>query len=125
MKGEKQNKRLSFLQELFAYGVGNIVTAFFNGFPACVSLSRCAVIEGTGGKTQVRQRKRSDLLTISFPRIELDRRYHSVDRCANRYSRRRSIISYVTQCLFSSHYRHRDEEHAATNQTIATALACE
>ena len=49
----KYKYQISPNQELFAYGVGNVVTAFFNGFPACVALSRCAVVEGTGGKTQV------------------------------------------------------------------------
>ncbi|CAF2043604.1 unnamed protein product [Rotaria magnacalcarata] len=49
----KYKYQISPNQELFAYGVGNVVTSFFNGFPACVALSRCAVIEGTGGKTQL------------------------------------------------------------------------
>jgi len=49
----KYKYQISPNQELFAYAIGNIVTAFFNGFPACVALSRCAVVEGTGGKTQV------------------------------------------------------------------------
>lgn len=44
-----------FLKELFAYGVGNIVIAFFRGFPACVGLSRCVILDGVGGKTQVFQ----------------------------------------------------------------------
>ncbi|CAF0774374.1 unnamed protein product [Adineta steineri] len=49
----KYKYQISPNQELFSYAVGNIVTAFFNGFPACVALSRCAVVEGTGGKTQI------------------------------------------------------------------------
>jgi len=58
----KYKYQISPNQELFSYAVGNIVTAFFNGFPACVALSRCAVVEGTGGKTQVRHRCK-----ISYP----------------------------------------------------------
>lgn len=54
----KYKYQISPNQELFAYAVGNIVTAFFNGFPACVALSRCAVVEGTGGKTQVKFSKK-------------------------------------------------------------------
>ncbi|CAF0940342.1 unnamed protein product [Rotaria sp. Silwood1] len=49
----KYKYQISPNQELFAYAVGNIVTSFFRGFPACVALSRCAVLEGTGGKTQI------------------------------------------------------------------------
>jgi MFS superfamily sulfate permease-like transporter len=40
-------------QELLAYGVGNIVSAFFRGFPACVGLSRCVILDSVGGRTQV------------------------------------------------------------------------
>ena len=40
-------------QESFAYGVGNMVTSFFQGFPACVALSRSAILDGVGAKTQV------------------------------------------------------------------------
>jgi MFS superfamily sulfate permease-like transporter len=50
----KYKYQISPNQELFAYSIGNIVTAFFHGFPACVALSRCAVVESTGGKTQVK-----------------------------------------------------------------------
>lgn len=49
----KYKYQISPNQELFAYSAGNIVLGFFNGFPACVALSRCAVVETTGGKTQV------------------------------------------------------------------------
>ncbi len=52
----KYKYQISPNQELFSYAVGNIVTSFFHGFPACVALSRCAVVEGTGGKTQVKHR---------------------------------------------------------------------
>jgi MFS superfamily sulfate permease-like transporter len=40
-------------QELLAYGVGNFLSSWFSGFPSCVGLSRCAILEGTGGKTQL------------------------------------------------------------------------
>ncbi|CAF2630360.1 unnamed protein product [Rotaria sp. Silwood2] len=49
----KYKYQISPNQELFSYAVGNIVTSFFRGFPSCVALSRCAVLEGTGGKTQI------------------------------------------------------------------------
>ena len=42
------------IQEAFAYGVGNMVTSLFKGFPACVALSRSAIVDGVGAKTQVR-----------------------------------------------------------------------
>lgn len=48
----KRNFKL-ILKEAFAYGVGNIVTSFFKGFPACVALSRSAILDGVGGKTQI------------------------------------------------------------------------
>jgi hypothetical protein len=44
---------LPFLsKELFSYGIGNVVSCFFDGFPACVGLSRCAILDSVGGKTQ-------------------------------------------------------------------------
>ena len=50
---KKYNYEIRPNQELFAYGVGNVVVSFFNGFPACVGLSRCVILDGVGGKTQV------------------------------------------------------------------------
>jgi MFS superfamily sulfate permease-like transporter len=41
------------LKELIAYGCGNILCSLFQGFPSCVALSRCAILESVGGKTQV------------------------------------------------------------------------
>lgn len=38
-------------QELFAYGIGNFLSSLFKGFPTCVGLSRCVILEGTGAKT--------------------------------------------------------------------------
>ena len=40
-------------QELFSYGIGNVISGLFHGFPGCVGLSRCAILESVGGKTQV------------------------------------------------------------------------
>lgn len=40
-------------QELIAYGVGGIVSSFFYCFPSCGSLSRSAMQESSGGKTQI------------------------------------------------------------------------
>jgi MFS superfamily sulfate permease-like transporter len=42
------------MKELLAYGVGNIVSGFFQGFPACVGLSRCVILDSVGGKTQAK-----------------------------------------------------------------------
>jgi len=50
---KKHKYEIKANQELFAYGVGNIVIAFFRGFPACVGLSRCVILDSVGGKTQV------------------------------------------------------------------------
>ena len=50
---KKYNYSISPNQELFAYGFGNFVSSWFAGFPSCVGLSRCAILEGTGGKTQL------------------------------------------------------------------------
>lgn len=40
-------------QELIALGVSNIFTGSFQGFAASTALSRSAIQESTGGKTQV------------------------------------------------------------------------
>ncbi|XP_035208266.1 sulfate transporter-like isoform X1 [Stegodyphus dumicola] len=40
-------------QELIAYGVGGIVSSFFFCFPSCGSLSRSAMQESTGAKSQI------------------------------------------------------------------------
>lgn len=45
---------LSSGQELIAFGVSNIFGASFKSFAASTALSRSAVQESTGGKTQVR-----------------------------------------------------------------------
>ncbi len=50
---KKYKYNLNANQELFAYGVGNIVISFFNGFPSCVGLSRSVILDSVGAKTQV------------------------------------------------------------------------
>jgi hypothetical protein len=117
----KYKYQISPNQELFAYAVGNIVTAFFNGFPACVALSRCAVVEGTGGKTQVKKIKLKfeKIIVIIFK----DCRIFGINCCINCYSSCWSGISYFTKFLFSSYYRHRYEEYAFTNQAITGFMA--
>jgi MFS superfamily sulfate permease-like transporter len=52
IKTKSINKQ-KFSKELFAYGVINIVASAFKGFPGCVSLSRCVILDGVGGRTQV------------------------------------------------------------------------
>jgi MFS superfamily sulfate permease-like transporter len=49
---KKYSYPISPNQELFAYGFGNLISSFFKGFPSCVGLSRCVILEGTGAKTQ-------------------------------------------------------------------------
>ncbi|VDP84796.1 unnamed protein product [Echinostoma caproni] len=41
------------VQELYAYGLSNIVSSFFQTYPAAASLSRSAVQVSAGGRTQV------------------------------------------------------------------------
>lgn len=50
---KKHKYEISANQEFFAYGVCNIVSSFFNGYPGCVALSRCIIADGIGVKTQV------------------------------------------------------------------------
>ncbi|MCJ8743349.1 hypothetical protein PDJAM_G00093070 [Pangasius djambal] len=45
--------RYFFQQELIAFGISNIFCGCFSGFVATTALSRTAIQEGTGGKTQV------------------------------------------------------------------------
>lgn len=49
----KYDYRIDGSQELIAFGLGNIVTGSFKGFAGSTALSRSAVQESTGGKTQV------------------------------------------------------------------------
>lgn len=50
---KKHEYEIDTNQELIAYGVGGIVSSFFFCFPSCGSLSRSAMQESTGGKTQL------------------------------------------------------------------------
>jgi hypothetical protein len=43
----------SFEKELFSHGLINVVASCFQGFPGCVGLSRCAILDSVGGRTQV------------------------------------------------------------------------
>jgi hypothetical protein len=47
------NNLFYYLKELFSYGAGNILAAFFPSYPSCVSLSRCAILEATNAKSQI------------------------------------------------------------------------
>jgi len=40
-------------QELFSYGIGNLIISLFSGFPACSGLTRSLIVEGTGARTQI------------------------------------------------------------------------
>lgn len=52
-------------QELIAFGVSNIFGASFKSFAASTALSRTAVQESTGGKTQVTEKYDSIQTEIS------------------------------------------------------------
>lgn len=116
----KYKYQISPNQELFSYAVGNVVTSFFRGFPACVALSRCAVVEGTGGKTQVIH---FDFFTLELFSFLKDRRIFSVHCCINCHLSSRPIISNITKCLSSSYYSNSYEKHAFTNETITCFMA--
>lgn len=121
----KYKYEISPNQELFAYGAGNILTAFFNGFPVCVALSRCAVLEGTGGKTQVRNPLcKNDHLLLGFYFDFLKACWtFGVYCCLNNYSCSWSIISYITKRLFSSNYSNSNEKYASANETVTCIMA--
>lgn len=50
---QKLNYEIDFNQELLAMGSGNIVGSFFSCMPFAASLSRSAIQQSTGGKTQI------------------------------------------------------------------------
>jgi len=50
---KKHKYEISANQEFLTYGVSNIISSFFNGYPGCVALSRCIIADGIGVKTQV------------------------------------------------------------------------
>ena len=50
---KKYKYKISPNQEFFAYGISNIASSFFNGYPGCVGISRCFIGDGIGVKTQI------------------------------------------------------------------------
>ncbi len=40
-------------KEFLAYGIMNVLSAFFGGFPGAISLARCIIFENVGGRTQI------------------------------------------------------------------------
>ena len=50
---KKHNYEIGPNQELFSYGIGNLLTSLFEGFPAGGGLTRSLIMESTGAKTQV------------------------------------------------------------------------
>ncbi|PAA79188.1 hypothetical protein BOX15_Mlig000646g5 [Macrostomum lignano] len=62
--GKKYNYEVAPSQELIAYGICNTVGAFFHCWPAGSSLSRSAVQDSMGGKTQVAALVSSTLLLL-------------------------------------------------------------
>lgn len=61
---QKLNYEIDFNQELLAMGSGNIVGSFFSCMPFAASLSRSAIQESTGGKTQIASLISCGLLTF-------------------------------------------------------------
>lgn len=115
-----------FYKELFAYGVGNVVTSFFHGFPLCVALSRCAVVEGTGGKTQVTSTlivNKAEFLILLLNVGYLDRRNYSIDHSTYCYFSRWTAFSYFAKRLFSFNHCYCNEEYAFTNETTTYTMA--
>ncbi|KAF8571345.1 hypothetical protein P879_00078 [Paragonimus westermani] len=56
--------RVDSNQELFAYGLSNTISSFFQAFPSAASLSRSAVQVSAGGRTQVATMFSSILLIL-------------------------------------------------------------
>lgn len=50
---QKFNYEIDFNQELLAMGAGNILGSFCSCLPISASLSRSAIQQSTGGKTQI------------------------------------------------------------------------
>jgi SulP family sulfate permease len=42
-----------YIKDLFAYGVGNILSGVFSGLPAAGGLTRTLIVETSGAKSQV------------------------------------------------------------------------
>ncbi len=49
----KHKYRINSNKELFALGMANVVGSFFQCFVSCGALARTAVLENSGGKTQL------------------------------------------------------------------------
>lgn len=61
---QKLNYEIDFNQELLAMGTGNVVGSFFSCMPFAASLSRSAIQQSTGGKTQIASLISCGLLTF-------------------------------------------------------------
>lgn len=69
-QGRFSYSRSSFwLQELIAFGVSNMFGAAFKSFAASTALSRTAVQESSGGKTQVREGQCRQIYTFSLSNV--------------------------------------------------------
>ncbi|CAF1641455.1 unnamed protein product [Adineta ricciae] len=53
MFSRKHNYKVSSNQELFAYGMANVISSFFQCYPSACPLGRSVVQEGSGGKTML------------------------------------------------------------------------
>lgn len=61
---QKLNYEVDSNQELLAMGVGNIFGSFFSCLPVSASLSRSAIQQATGGKTQIASLISCSILTF-------------------------------------------------------------
>lgn len=61
---QKLNYEVNFNQELLAMGSGNILGSFFSCMPFSASLSRSAIQQSTGGKTQIASLISCGILTV-------------------------------------------------------------
>ena len=53
---KKHNYETNSNQELFSYGLGNVVSSLFGGFPSGGGLTRSLIMESSGAKTQVKRK---------------------------------------------------------------------
>ncbi|PAA59271.1 hypothetical protein BOX15_Mlig005698g1 [Macrostomum lignano] len=77
--GKKHNYEVAPSQELIAYGICNTVGSFFHCWPAGTSLSRSAVQDSMGGKTQVAALFSSTLLLLVL--LFIGKYFESVPNC--------------------------------------------
>lgn len=61
---QKLNYEIDFNQELLAMGLGNIVGSCFSCMPYSASLSRSAIQQSSGGKTQLASMVSCGILTV-------------------------------------------------------------